>query len=192
MCDIYNKTNIMYVEKEVLIDLLSKSNSKSALLKYLHLSDNGRNRKHLDKLINEFKLDLSILKVNRRKDTKFINKICPVCESVFETVTGEREKKTCSYSCSTTFFRSGVNNPNWKDEAYRTTCFLYHEHKCVVCGEDKIIDVHHYDENKHNNTKENLIPLCPTHHKYWHSRYKYLVEKEVEFYRTNFINNIRV
>ena len=32
--------------------------------------------------------------------------------------------------------------------------------------------VHHYDENHYNNDPRNLIPLCPTHHQYVHSRYK--------------------
>jgi 5-methylcytosine-specific restriction endonuclease McrA len=72
---------------------------------------------------------------------------------------------------------------DWKESAYRTTCFLHHEKKCVVCGEDKIIDVHHYDENKNNNSTENLIPLCPTHHRYWHSRYRSLIQKKVDHYK---------
>lgn len=46
--------------------------------------------------------------------------------------------------------------------------------------------VHHFDENKKNNTKENLIPLCPTHHQYWHSRYRFLVEGKIVKYIKNF------
>lgn len=40
--------------------------------------------------------------------------------------------------------------------------------KCLICGFDKIVDLHHLDENKQNNSKENLIGLCPNHHKMLH------------------------
>jgi len=69
---------------------------------------------------------------------------------------------------------------------YRTLCFKHHKKECVVCGEDKIVAVHHYDHNHNNNNIENLIPLCPTHHQYMHSRHKDLIEKEVEEYVHNF------
>lgn len=42
--------------------------------------------------------------------------------------------------------------------------------------------VHHLDENKKNNNYKNLIPMCPTHHQYMHSRHKYLIEDEVNEY----------
>ena len=40
--------------------------------------------------------------------------------------------------------------------------------KCEVCGFDKIINLHHLDHNRKNNSKENLIGLCPNHHKMIH------------------------
>lgn len=86
---------------------------------------------------------------------------------------------TCSHACANTYFRTGESHPNWKQSSYRTTCFLNHEKRCVVCGEDKIVEVHHLDEDKLNNLPENLIPLCPTHHQYWHSRFRYLIEDKV-------------
>lgn len=58
---------------------------------------------------------------------------------------------------------------------YRTICFTHHKKECVVCGEDRIVSVHHYDENHNNNDPNNLVPLCPTHHQYVHSGYKDLV-----------------
>lgn len=65
-------------------------------------------------------------------------------------------------------------------EGYRVICFRHHKKECVVCGEDKIVAVHHYDENHDNNEPGNLVPLCPTHHQYVHSKYKSLVEKTIE------------
>ena len=93
---------------------------------------------------------------------------------------------TCSHSCANTYFRSGINNPNWKENTYRTTCFLYHKKECIICGENKIVEVHHLDENNKNNSPNNLIPLCPTHHQYWHSRYKVEIEQKVIDYITEF------
>jgi hypothetical protein len=53
---------------------------------------------------------------------------------------------------------------------FRYQNFRHHQRACVVCGEDRVIDVHHlnYDELDHN--EENIVPLCPTHHRYIHSR----------------------
>jgi hypothetical protein len=117
-------------------------------------------------------------------------RICPVCSKAF-LVEGKSKKTTCSYACSNTFFRSGRNNGMWKETggSYRTVCFKYHQKKCVVCDEERIVSVHHYDENHENNAPENLIPLCPTHHCYVHSRYKDLVIKDIEEYRTYFITH---
>ncbi len=41
---------------------------------------------------------------------------------------------------------------------------------CVICGFDKIVDLHHLDMNHDNNSKENLTGLCPNHHKMVHHR----------------------
>lgn len=54
-----------------------------------------------------------------------------------------------------------------------------------MCGECKVVDVHHYDEDHGNKSKENLIPLCPTHHGYVHSRYKQEVIPVIEEFRRN-------
>lgn len=102
-------------------------------------------------------------------------KTCPVCDKQYL-----KEGRTCSYSCSNKLFRSGENNGNWKQDAYRTTCFKHHGKKCIVCGEEKIVTVHHINENHSDNRPENLIPLCPTHHQYVHSRYKNEVQPYID------------
>lgn len=109
-----------------------------------------------------------------------IAKVCPVCNNEFTGIPSVmKDKVTCGYQCSNTYFRSGPDNPNWKQDSYRTTCFHYHSKECVICGESNIVEVHHLDENHSNNQPENLIPLCPTHHQYWHSKFKYLVEQKI-------------
>lgn len=57
----------------------------------------------------------------------------------------------------------------------------------ITGGENKIVDLHHYDKDRENNSPENLIPLCPTHHQYVHSRYKDEVMGIIDDYRDNFI-----
>ena len=36
--------------------------------------------------------------------------------------------------------------------------------KCCMCDYDKYIDLHHIDENRHNNSIVNIATLCPNHH----------------------------
>ncbi|MCK4589953.1 MAG: hypothetical protein KAT77_05915 [Nanoarchaeota archaeon] len=47
--------------------------------------------------------------------------------------------------------------------------------KCLVCNFDKVVDLHHLDENHDNNSEDNLIGLCPNHHRMLHNS-KYSVE----------------
>ena len=110
----------------------------------------------------------------------------------------KKEKQTCSYGCANTHFRSGDNNGMYKswteysDEldgywpgAYRRICFANHDKKCIICDEINIVAVHHYDENHKNNDSANLLPLCPTHHNYMHSRFKELIEPKIIEYIDN-------
>ena len=104
---------------------------------------------------------------------------------IFETLEGYKgEKTTCSKSCANTHFRKG-----WQPDFishYTTICWRYHEKRCVVCEEDKIVAVHHYDEDHENNDPANLIPLCPTHHQYMHSRFRVEIEQRVLDYILEF------
>ena len=47
---------------------------------------------------------------------------CPVCNKA-----KNKKNATCSTSCANIFFRSGSSNGNWKEEAYRSTCFAHHK-----------------------------------------------------------------
>ena len=175
--------------------VIAQSKTMSDVLRGLSMSENGRNRKILKTLIEKNDFDISHFGyVPKHKKYEIIEKMCPVCGNKFKTKKGHlKEQTTCSYSCSNTYFRSGENNGGWKEEVYRTTCFLHHKKKCIICDEKRIVSVHHYDENRKNNSLENLMPMCPTHHTYWHNRqYKYLVEKKVDKYRKNFIKNMKL
>lgn len=82
------------------------------------------------------------------------------------------KQKYCSRNCSN-------NRQEWWNKnatQYRTICFKHWEKKCLLCGFEKIVVVHHMDENKKNNNPENLIPLCPNHHEMFHSKFRGEVE----------------
>ena len=52
---------------------------------------------------------------------------------------------------------------------------------CVVCGFDKMVDLHHLDENNENNSLNNLLGLCPNHHKMLHDfRYRKEMREALE------------
>jgi len=147
---------------------------------------NGTITRKVKKLISNY--DHSHFRKGIKCKYKKIKKICPICSKEFEAQEGHnREKQTCSYACSNIHFRSGPDNGNWKEHAYRTICFHHHAHKCICCDEELAIDVHHLDQDKDNNMPENLIPLCPTHHRYWHSRYRHLIEEKVLCYVKKYI-----
>lgn len=120
--------------------------------------------------------------MNRHHTSCYMNPInlrsCNICGFPVK----QRAAKTCGYACSNKFFRTGPNHGNWKESQYVTTCFHYHKKQCVVCDEQLVVEVHHLDEDKTNNDPTNLIPLCPTHHRYWHSRHKHLVIDAVTTY----------
>jgi hypothetical protein len=167
----------MVMTKEEVLEVFKTCRSKTQAG-----SELKRSGSVINKLIEKYDIDISHFGYKRPLKWEKINKECPVCGKEFEAQKGHpREKMTCSYACSNSHFRSGKDNPNFKNGKYnyRTICFLYHEKKCVICGEDKIVGVHHLNEDHQDNRPENLIPLCPTHHSYWHSNYKSEIEQRV-------------
>lgn len=184
---------------------VNDSMSNSDVCRILGFSINGTGFRKVKKLVEEHSVDISHFDGGySKREIKYptIEKECPVCKNIFKTKRGScKEKETCSYACSNTYFRSGENNPNWKEinsfstksrrfsAKYRRICFENHEHKCCVCDEIKMLDVHHFDENRKNNNPENLIPICATHHNYLHSVYRDEIINKVIEYRENYIKN---
>lgn len=184
--------------------VVKECKSKTDVLKKLNLHSNGRNNKKLNLIIEEYHIDISHFDrgASKRRKYEIIKKECPVCGDMFNVNnSGKDEKVTCSYACSNTHFRSGKNHANYRDisdynddelrtstfsRKYREICFENHKHECVVCGEKKILDIHHYDNNRKNNLPNNLIPICPTHHGYVHSKFKDEIIDFVDKYKIEF------
>jgi len=179
-----------------MIEVIKNSRSINEVATKVFGYGNGTSYKKVKKFINDNHIDISHFGLIRKITYPKINKVCPVCGEIFETKQGHRtEKIVCSHSCSNTYFRSGTSNPNYKEDddlngevKYVKICFRHHKRKCVCCNEEKIVAVHHYDGNKKNNKPENLIPLCPTHHTYWHSRFRQEVKPTIDEYIRNFKN----
>jgi predicted restriction endonuclease len=114
------------------------------------------------------------------------NKTCECCKKEFIY---EGRIKTKAYKLARFCSRSCANNRQnvWDKKPimqngiwrYRKIAINTHGEKCVVCGFDKVIEIHHIDEDRTNNTKENLVPLCPNHHTMIH-RSKYVNEVKQE------------
>lgn len=177
------------MQKKEIENLVKESTSRTNICEKLGIHANESNIKYINSLIIKYNLDISHFQSYGRFVRKYekIEKTCPVCGKVFETQKNHpREKTVCSRACSNTYFRSGENNGNYKnggcgDKVYRTICFSKKEKKCVVCGFDKIIEVHHLDGDNNNNKVSNLIPLCPNHHKMIHTnKYKKEIEELIE------------
>lgn len=131
---------------------------------------------------------------NKLGEIKHFNVSCNTCKNIFQVQEREKqfpskEKYFCSSSCSN-FRGSGItwsNTMNKELQNYRTICFAYHQKQCVICDESLILEVHHLDENHLNNTPSNLIPLCPTHHQYWHSSHIDMIKNKILSYQREFI-----
>lgn len=169
------------VDEETFTKAVKESNSKSEVARRLGIDFyNGDITKDINELLKTHKVSTNHFQLNKH-NIKFqiIEKSCPVCGKKFETKAGyKKEKQTCSYACSNTLFRSGKSNGNFicGESSYKKICFRNFERKCLICDERKVLDTHHLDGNRKNNSIDNLIPLCPTHHRYMHSPYKSEIE----------------
>jgi len=173
-------------EKSFVLESAKKADSKVQFSKELGFKFyNGSVTEIVNYLIEKYNISMSHFDRGNSKRIRYerVEKVCPICDKKFLSKKGSpREKVTCSRACANSWFRSGTHHPNWSGNNYRDICFSYHDKSCIICGENIIVEVHHYDENNKNNSPENLVPLCSTHHRYWHSKHRHLIEKKVEKY----------
>lgn len=119
------------------------------------------------------------------KSTRFIKRVCPVCDKIFQTT--ERYPATCcGHACANTHFRKNWNEKSEKagEGAYnkhRKICFRHHGRKCIICNETVAVDAHHIDGNHKNDDPGNLVPLCANHHRYVHmKRHHHHIDKAIK------------
>lgn len=164
------------------------------IIRKLNLPNNGKSTKLIKDYILLHNLCTKHFDMqHKNRIYPLVTKECPVCNKAFIIQLGHpKEKRTCSYSCANTHFRSGYDNPNYKEDtevSYRRVCFRHHKKECIICGESNIVAVHHYNENHDDNTISNLVPMCPTHHQYMHSGFADIIKTQVDKYVNDFIES---
>lgn len=174
------------ISQEKLQKAVSASVSLTTTLAALGKAQNGHTFASLRKAIAHYGISTShfISRADQiRKHPKDEHRTCLFCKGSFLVKTSNRDQVCCSHSCSNRYKLRGNAALEIK---HRTVCFKHFEHKCCVCDEKLIVHVHHMDRNHNNDSPENLVPLCPTHHAYMHSKlFSYMVEPAVlEYIRT--------
>lgn len=149
--------------KQITSESIKDCNNFTDIIKKFNYKYNGRLINKLKTYVNENEIDISHF-----YNTKFkmITKNCPVCDKEFKTKNDKRESTTCSHACSNTYFRSGKNHGNYKDGSshYRRKVDIQLCNRCGYKEHPSILQVHHRDRDRLNNTLENLEVLCPNCH----------------------------
>jgi len=124
-------------------------------------------------------------KCNKLK-TKFVKGVCNPCYrrcfwkrklkkcNRCERTLPLQAKGLCGGCYNTTFHLDRVKKINAR-KRYNLDFETYEEitKECAICKFNKVVDLHHIDHNHSNNSIENLVGLCPNHHKLIHvERYR--------------------
>jgi hypothetical protein len=102
---------------------------------------------------------------------------CGTCgKEVYKAPSASSKTKSgnlfCSKSCSVSHRNlkiKGPKHPNFAEESssrYRERALEHYGPSCKVCGYGVLdcLQVHHIDKDRANNSLDNLVVLCPTHH----------------------------
>jgi len=97
---------------------------------------------------------------------KPLSVICKRCKRQMP----HHSKGYCPGCYNTLFFLQNIKNHNHQ-KRHKISPEIYNQitKSCIVCGFDKFVELHHVDCNRHNNSKENMVGLCPNHHKMIHT-----------------------
>lgn len=100
-----------------------------------------------------------------------LEKLCDMFQVSEETI--RRAMKRRGVPMRVTVGFNGQDNSNWKGGyslkyAKNMAVRFYKKNECMICGYKTSTDVHHLDKNRKNNTPDNLVLLCPNHHREAH------------------------
>lgn len=177
---------MLSVKKDKLAALVASSYTKTDVLRGLGWCMNGSQLAKVGRLIEHYQLDTSHFdRYHYHKRYDIVERECPVCGAMFEVKSGGKTSKqvTCSYACSNTYFRSGKDNPNYRNggsiHTYRN--IIDETSHCIDCDENRryLLRVHHIDGNRRNNKRDNLEIVCPTHHVLRHLRFSKRLDRWV-------------
>ena len=100
---------------------------------------------------------------------------CDYCGKEFEKLKSELAKSKSGYHYSSrecgNRHKNQIRKQNgeWEESAnYRLKAFEIYPHKCLCCGwneDERILEVHHINENHNDNDINNLCILCPICHR---------------------------
>lgn len=101
---------------------------------------------------------------------------CNNCNKEIKVLKSRKDKSKsnlfyCCKSCAISKnnqLRQGENHPNYQNgrAIYRKIALDYYGTKCEICkySIEECLEIHHIDRDRNNNSLENLVVLCPTHH----------------------------
>lgn len=72
--------------------------------------------------------------------------------------------------CFNFVYRLDINKAQNYKKWHNINIDLYKKvtERCILCGFDKVVDLHHLNEDKQDNSEKNLLGLCPNHHRMIH------------------------
>ena len=115
-------------------------------------------------------------------------KICPRCKRLKVM----KARGHCGGCYNTVFMLQYQKDMNYR-KYHNISPELYKKitEKCIICNFNKFVELHHIDCNRDNNGEDNMVGLCPNHHKMLHTIkygewFKELVERlmALEKYQT--------
>jgi len=98
----------------------------------------------------------------------FVTCTCIGCGKSF--ITKRARSKTRLYCVKSCYNKNRNSTSKQTVNNYRRRALETYEPQCKICsyGIEAVLNVHHIDEDRKNNEIENLVVLCPTHHKEVH------------------------
>lgn len=126
-------------------------------------------------------------KLAEKKYGKFIIEkfSCERCQKTFSMRRREfcklQRTRFCSRICANSCGGKARAEKYGLEGNYRDICYKHYPKECIICKFSEAVEVHHLDKNRANNSKENLVPLCPNHHVMIHKKKTSdMVEKQIK------------